>query len=228
MNCCGGPAADGGATVEEDFEQAYHPEVVNLQTGDAGGPLLQGLSQVLEEGEIDMDVECRSLQGGEAVQHAQEATAYGGQMLQSFLQAEVAEVVGADLGAQEGQELLILLDEGVLPVSAEDMVPMLDLLQGRVKLAAQAASDANAEDLREVIGGPAPDAQFAGALEETMDGEGTLKDEVAAILHLAHGIEVAEIHRFPLAVRKLGTEHQGPVFQPLSDALGSETVGGGL
>src|SRR6266446_3634211 len=62
MNCCGGPAADGGATVQEDFEQAYHPEVVNLQTGDAGGPLLQGLSQVLEEGEIDMDVECRSLQ----------------------------------------------------------------------------------------------------------------------------------------------------------------------
>ena len=110
---------------------------------------------MLEEGEIDMDVECRSLQGGEAVQHAQEATAYDGQMLQSFLQAEVAEVVGADLGAQEGQELLILLDEGVLPVSAEDMVPMLDLLQGGVKLAAQAASDAGAEDLREVIGGPA-------------------------------------------------------------------------
>ena len=59
-------------------------------------------------------------------------------------------------------------------------------------------------------------------------GKERFEDEVAAILHLAHGIEAAEIHRFPLAVRKLGTEHQGPVFQPLSDALGSETVGGGL
>ena len=59
-------------------------------------------------------------------------------MLQAFLQPEVGEVVGAELVAQEGGELLVLLEEGVFPVGAEDVMAVLDLLQGGVQLASAA------------------------------------------------------------------------------------------
>ena len=49
------------------------------------------------------------------------------QVIQALLQTEVGQVVGTDLVAQEGEKLFVLLQEGVLEVSAEDVVAMLDL-----------------------------------------------------------------------------------------------------
>jgi hypothetical protein len=47
-------------------------------------------------------------------------------MVQSLFEAEVGEVVGDQLVAQEGRELFVLFEEGVLEVCAEDMMAVLD------------------------------------------------------------------------------------------------------
>src|SRR5215469_12049560 len=101
-------------------------------------------------------------------------------MLQTFLEPEVGQVVGAELVAQEGGELLVLLEEAIFPVGPKDVMPMLDLLQGGVQLAGQAAGDPGAEDFRDLLGRKTPQAQFATALEEAMNGEVAFEDEIAA------------------------------------------------
>ncbi|MFP5233852.1 MAG: hypothetical protein ACLGQX_14690 [Acidobacteriota bacterium] len=65
-----------------------------------------------------MHVEALGLEGGQAIRDGEELLSHCGQMLQALLEAEIAQVVGADLIAQEGGKLLVLLDEGVLPVSS--------------------------------------------------------------------------------------------------------------
>ena len=117
--------------------------------------------------------------------------AHRSQMLQAFLQPEVGEVVGADLVAQEGGELLVLLDEGVLAVGAEDMMAVLDLLERGVELALELAGEALPKTSAILLSGHAPQADFAGALEEAVDGEVAFEDEVAAVLDLADSVEAA-------------------------------------
>ena len=56
-------------------------------------------------------------------------------MFEAFLEPEVSEIVGAEFVAQEGGELLVLFEESIFPVGAEDMMAVLDLLQGGVELA---------------------------------------------------------------------------------------------
>ncbi|MBK7234294.1 MAG: hypothetical protein IPI02_01225 [Sterolibacteriaceae bacterium] len=77
-------------------------------------------------------------------------------MFEPLPQAEVGQIVRADLVAQEGGELLILLDEGVLPIGAKDVMPVFDLLEGGVELAAQLLGDTRAEDLRDLVGRQSP------------------------------------------------------------------------
>ena len=49
-------------------------------------------------------------------------------MVEAFLQAEVAQVVGAEFIAQETGELFVLFEEGVLPVRPEDVMAVFDLV----------------------------------------------------------------------------------------------------
>src|SRR5438128_2167010 len=130
-------------------------------------------------------------------------------MFQAFLELEVAEVVGAELVAQESGELFVLFEESVFPVSAEDVMAVLDLLQGGVQLAGQAAGDTGAEDFRDLLGRKAPQAQLATALEEAMDGEVAFEDEIAAVLDLTDGIEASQVHGGPLPPGEFRTQHQG-------------------
>ena len=94
-----------------------------------------------------MRVQASGLEGGEAPGDAEELLAHLAQMLESFPQAEVGQIVRADLVAQEGRELLVLFDKGMLPVGAKDVMPMLDLLKRGVQIAMQPVGDARAEDL---------------------------------------------------------------------------------
>src|SRR5215472_16978678 len=120
-------------------------------------------------------------------------------MLQTFLQSEIAKIVGAELVAQEGGELFVLLEEAVLPRGAEDVMAVLDLFQGGVQLAAESAGDPGAEDLRDLVSGEAPQPQLTTALEEAMDGKVAFENEVAAIFHLADGVEAPQVHGGPLS-----------------------------
>src|SRR6266699_1890845 len=110
-----------------------------------------------------MDVQALGLKSGEAVSDRQEFLAYGGHVVQALLQAEIGQIVGADLIAQEGGELFGLLDEGVFEVGPEDMMPVFDLVQGGVEFALQLLGDAAAEDLG---GRQPPESNLAGAFED--------------------------------------------------------------
>src|SRR5215470_10643241 len=149
-------------------------------------------------------------------------------MLQTFLQSEIAKIVGAELVAQEGGELFVLLEEAVLPVGAEDVMAVLDLFQGGVQLASQPTGESGAEDFRDLVGGQAPQSQLTTALEQAMDGEVAFENEIAAILHLTDGVEAPQIHGGALSPGELRTQQQGPTLQALPNHLRRQAVGGGL
>ena len=79
-----------------------------------------------------MDVEALRLKARKTVGDDLELLADGVEMIESLVQPEVAQIVGANLIAEEAGELFILL-----PVSAEDVMAMLDLLDDGGELAAQ-------------------------------------------------------------------------------------------
>jgi len=68
-----------------------------------------GRASRCNRGKSDVHVEALGLEGGETIRDGEELLAHRGQMLQTLLEAEIAQVVGADLIAQEGGELLVLL-----------------------------------------------------------------------------------------------------------------------
>src|SRR6201984_535575 len=78
--------------------------------------------EALQKREVDVDVEPLRLEPGEAGGDGLEALADGIEVVQSLLEAEVGEVVGDQLVAQEGGELFVLFEEGVFEVGAEDMM----------------------------------------------------------------------------------------------------------
>ena len=94
-----------------------------------------------------MNVEALGLEAGETVRDLKELPPHRLQVAQAFLQPKVGEIVRADFIAQERGELLVLLDEGVLPVRPEDVMAVFDLLQRRVQLALHLLCDPAAEDL---------------------------------------------------------------------------------
>src|SRR5207247_10626786 len=86
-------------------------------------------------------------------------------MFEAFLEREVSEIVGAEFVAQEGGELLVLFEESIFPVGAEDMMAVLDLLQGGVELAWQAAGEAGGVDFRVLVRRKGQRLELAAALE---------------------------------------------------------------
>ena len=64
-----------------------------------------------------------------------------------------------------------------------------DAIDHGCELAAVPAAEASAEDLGDLVAGQPPQAEFAAAFEQLVDGKVALEDEVAAILDLSDGIE---------------------------------------
>src|SRR5208337_902825 len=124
-----------------------------------------------------MNVEALGLEAGEAISDDVEPFADGVEVIESFLQSEVVQVVGAELVAEETREFLILLQECVFPVRSENVMPVLDLI-----------------DLGDAVSGQAPQADLATALEDVVDGEVAFEDEIAAVLDLADGVEPRQAH----------------------------------
>src|ERR1017187_8292218 len=171
-----------------------------------------------------MHVQPLGLESGESAGHREELFAHRGEMVQPLLQTEVGQVIGAGLVAQIGRELLVLLDEGVAIVGAEDVMAMLDLLDDRVQLALQFFGDALPEDLGDLVGRHAPHADFTAAFEDLVDGKVAFEDEVATIFDLTDGIETAQVHRRPLAFGKLRPQYKRPVLELLADDFGREAI----
>ena len=112
----------------------------------------EGQSHSQEEREFHMDIEALSLETSEAVSDGLKSCAYGVEMIEPFLQTEVAQVIGAKLVAEEAGELLVLFEEGVLPVGAEDVMAMLDLIDDGGQFPMQPFVEPHAEDLGNLVG----------------------------------------------------------------------------
>ena len=126
----------------------------------------------------------------------------------------------------DGQELLVLLQKGVLEVGAEDVMAVVDLVDDSGRLAAELPAQSDAEDLRDLVGGQPPEADLATSLEDLVDGEVAFEDEVAAVLDLGDGVEAGEVHLFALPLAELRAQDQGPVLEPLANDLGAQPIGG--
>src|ERR1700732_492785 len=80
----------------------------------------------------------------------------GIEMVQSLFETEIGEVVGDQLVAQEGGELFVLFEEGVLEVGAEDVMAVLNAIDDGGQLAAHPAVQTGAEDLSDFVCSQAP------------------------------------------------------------------------
>src|SRR5258705_1424656 len=114
VDLLGGPAADMTAAMQEDFEEADDARVVDLDPGIADRAKGGRQGEALQQRKVDVDIEPLRLEAGKAIGDGLEALADGIEMIQSLFEAEVGEVVGAQLGVQEGSALFVLPVEVIL------------------------------------------------------------------------------------------------------------------
>jgi hypothetical protein len=150
------------------------------------------------------------------------------QVIESLVQSEVGQVIGAQFVSQEGGELFILLEKAIFPIGAKDMMTVFDLLDDGAELTAPSFSQTHTEDLADLVGGQPPQSQLTGAFEYLGDGKVAPKDEVSAVLDLSDGVEARPIHFLAFAFGELRSHNQRPVLQTFADDVGVEPVGGGL
>src|ERR1700704_2075085 len=145
-----------------------------------------------------------------------------------FLRRKSARLLETSSLRKKVENFSYCFEEGVLEVGAEDMMAMLDAIDDGGQLAAHPAVQASAEDLGDLVAGQPPQAEFAAAFEEFVDGKVALEDEVAAILDLGDRVKAREIELLALLGGERRAQDQGPVVEPCTDDLRAEFVGGGL
>jgi hypothetical protein len=96
------------------------------------------------------------LEAGETAGDGLEGRAHRIEVVETFSESEVGEVVGTQFVAQEGRELLVLLEEGFLEVGAIDMMAVPDAVEHAGELAAVTAGQTRAEDRRHLVGSEPP------------------------------------------------------------------------
>src|SRR6202008_3252127 len=228
MDLLGRPATDVCATVQEDFHQPDDARLVDLDAGIAHRADGDRQGDALQQRKVRVNVEPLGLVRGEAAGNGLELLPDRLEIVQALLEAEVPEVVGAELIAQERCELLVLLQERVLEVGAIDVVTVLDLLDDGGELAGDLAVESLPEDLGDLVRRQPPQSQLTAALEQLVDGEVLLEDEVAAGFDLGDRIEAREIDLVALLGRELRAQDQSPIVEPLADDGGAQFVGGSL
>ena len=97
MDLAGAPSAELSTTVEEDFHEAQHAGVLDLDAGDFGVSGGDGQSQALEQREVDMDIQGLGLELSETVGDGGQGLTDSFQIIQGFLKAEILQVVAEDL-----------------------------------------------------------------------------------------------------------------------------------
>ena len=228
MDLCRAPARHLFAAMEQHFHQSNHTGVMDLDPWDFAFARHDGQGQALEQSEVDMHVEGLSLESAEAVRNLTENLTHPGEVIERFLQMKVSEVVAAHFASEESEKLLVLFDKGVLEVGSQDVMTMLDSLQGRMHFALKPFLDALTEELRDFVSRQQQQSQFAGALKEVSDREVVLEDKVAAVLNLADGVEAMKVHRLSLVLREFRSQKESPVVEPLADELWAKPIGSGL
>ena len=89
----GGPASDLCTAMQENLQETDGARVVDLDPWIANSADGHGHGEALEERKIGMDVEPLRLEAGEAGSDSLELLADGIELIQAFLEAEVAKIV---------------------------------------------------------------------------------------------------------------------------------------
>jgi hypothetical protein len=228
MDVAGTPARHLSAAMEQNFHQSNHASVVDLNAGNFALASDNRQGQALEQSEVDMHVEGLSLESRVPASNLTEDLTYHGEVIERFLQTKVREVVAAHFASEKSEKLLVLLDKSVLEVGSQDVMTMLDSLQGRVHFALKLSANALTEELGDFVSRQQQKPQLAGALKEVSDREVALEDEVTAVLNLADGVEARKVHRLSLPLREFGSQKESPVVEPLADELWAKPIGSGL
>ncbi len=190
----GGPAPEGAAVMEENLQEPDDPGVVEFDARITDRADVDGQGDPLQQGKVHMYIQALCLEAGEAVRDGLESLTDGIKMIEPFLQAEVAQVVGAEFVAQEAGELFVLLEEGMFPVRPENVMSVFDLIDHRRQFPVQPFIQPHAEDFTDAVRGQAPQADLATALEDLVDWEVAFEDEVPAVLDLRNRIEPRQTH----------------------------------
>jgi hypothetical protein len=85
--------------VEQDLHEPQDSGVVDLDTGEVCGTDDDRESKTREQGEVDVGIQTAGLKLGEAIGDGEEGRADLRKVIETLLQVEVGEVVGADLVA---------------------------------------------------------------------------------------------------------------------------------
>src|SRR4029434_1604125 len=150
------------------------------------------------------------------------------EMSEPLLQSKIAQIVGAQFVAQEPGEFFILLEEGVFPIGAEDMMTVLDLLDNRRQFAAQSLVEPDTEHLAGAMCREPPESEFTASLEDLVDGKVAFEDEVAAVLDLRDGVKPRQVHLAAVLLRGPRSQQERPVVELLADDLRAQPIGGRL
>src|SRR5262249_18097731 len=172
----------------------------------------------------DMHVEGLSLESSETIGDLTEHLAHRRQVIERFLQMKVREVVAAHFASEESEKLLVLLNKGVLEIGSQDMITMLDPLQGRVYFALKLLANPLTEELRDFVSGQKQKPQLAVALKEDSDGDVALKDEVAAGLVWCDRVEAINVDCLCRPLREFGHQKKTPIVVPLADQTWAQPI----
>jgi hypothetical protein len=110
---------------------------VDLDSGIADRADGEGQGQALQQWKVDVHVEGLRLEGGKAIGNDLESGAHGVEMIEAFLETKVTQIVGTKFIAQVAGKLFVLFEKSVLPVGAEDVMAMFDLIENGGQLSAQ-------------------------------------------------------------------------------------------
>ena len=122
------PAADLGAGVQENLEEADDTRVLDFDAGVADRADRKREGDPLQQRKVGVDVEPLGLETGKPADDALELVADLVQMVEAFFETEIVKVVGAEFVAQEHRELLILPENSIAEVGAEHVMAVLDLI----------------------------------------------------------------------------------------------------
>src|SRR5436305_7479611 len=104
------------------------------------------------------------------------------------------------------------------------MMAVLDLFDDGSDLAAEFLGPPHTEEFTDTVCCQAPQADFAAALEDFVDGKVAFEDEVAAVFDLGDRIEARQVHLAALPRGELRPQKECPVVELLADHLWTESV----
>src|ERR1700756_3687049 len=185
----GGPAAEMSAAMQKDFKEADQAGVVDLDPGIANRTDGDRKGEALQQREVEMDIEPLRLEAAKRPVMVWKRSRTASRWSNPFLRRKSVRLFGDQLVAQEGEELFVLLQEGILEVGAKDMVAVVDAIDDGGELAVHSPVHPSAEDLSDFVRRQPPQAELAAAFEQLVDGEVALEDEVATILDLGDRIK---------------------------------------